>query len=122
MSKTSHVNSMKHLLKVMPVITLTGWVVLVEGCGSFGSSTSTAGSFNDPVPSGTVVAQGSFSGRNGQTVTGTALVYLTTAGNYVLRLQSLAAPSEAALQLYATVNGVNTQLTSLKGPTGNQDY
>ncbi|MGE0614296.1 MAG: hypothetical protein AB7P04_01535 [Bacteriovoracia bacterium] len=94
-------------------------VFILAACGLRGGGSVY---FNDPVPSGSIVAQGSFSGRNNQTVTGSALIYQTTDGTYVIRLQSLSAPDEAALKLYATVNGTETLMSTLKGSAGNQNY
>lgn len=44
---------------------------------------------------------GSFSGRNGQTVTGTVVIYRVS-GEVVIRLESLTAPSETGMKVVLT--------------------
>ncbi len=93
------------------------------GCGDIklGSSSS---EINDGEPDGTVVAQGSFSGRHNHVVTGTAKVYRsTTTGLHILRLEGLTvtdAPS--GLQITASANGSSVVQSALKGSSGNQNY
>lgn len=53
---------------------------------------------SDPIPQGTVVAQGPFTDLN-QSVSGTVVVYLTQGQGYVIRLTGLQAPAENTLQL-----------------------
>ncbi len=87
------------------------------GVGLGGGSTS---AFNDPTPSGTPLYQGTFSGQNGQTVSGNALIFLSN-GVYTLTLQGLSTPSESGLQIRMTSNPANNPI-ALRGTSGNQNY
>lgn len=97
---------------------------VTAGCGiSLGS-----GSIDDPLPSGTIVAQGDFSGQNSQTVSGVVSIWQQTSGStcsFVLRVQSLAAPTGMSLSVVPLVNGapsVSPTYYALRGSTGNQNY
>src|SRR5690348_17169099 len=74
-------------------------LILLNSCGIIPLGTST---LNDPVPSGTVLASGSFTGQNGKTASGTATVYLSDTGTYVIRLDGLVVPSENGLVVVAS--------------------
>ena len=93
----------------------------LAGCGLIKGQNNTI--LNDPVPNGTVVAQGSFFGQNGMSVTGTARVYRMTADNtYVIRLEGISTPSESGLILLASSNGNSDFQANLRGTSGNQNY
>lgn len=77
---------------------------------------------NDPIPSGTVIAQGTFTGANGKSVSGAAIIYSQGSGQYVLRLQSLSAPSESGLQIVITVNSTTLSPISLLFTSGTKNY
>lgn len=103
------------------------FTAVAETAGACGVSLGT-GSINDSLPTGTIVAQGNFSGQNGHTVSGTVSVWEQVSGttcSFVLRLQSLSAPTDAALRVVPLVNGaptVSPSYYSLRGSTGNQNY
>lgn len=98
---------------------------MLGGCGVVGIGGGTG--LNDPAPSGTIVAQGSFAGQNGKAVSGTVSVYKTSCDAstcvFVVRLQNLSAPQESNLQLVATINGaVVANHPVLRASTGTQNY
>jgi hypothetical protein len=108
-------------------LTVVFYFFYLSSCGiSIGTGTAT---LNDPIPKGSLVAQGQLAGVNAKSVSGTAQIYNTSGSsvgfsyNYTLRLDSLTAPDESNLvvQLYATPGGkIFSQ--SLKGASGSQNY
>ena len=87
------------------------------GCGQ-GS-----GRLNDSVPSGSIEAQAEFSGRNGNTVTGTALIYNTNPDHQrVLRLQDLNSPGKQRTDIVLVAGGVTVYQSLLRAPNGNMNY
>ena len=115
-----------------PVQTLSALVglILLSSCGGI---TLGGGTLNDPVPtSGSIIATGSFIGQNGRAVTGSVSVYkqLNSSCNgttYVLRLESLSAPTDVSLVVIPVVNGatappITPSFFSLRGATGSQNY
>lgn len=108
------------------MLLLAALAAFCEGCGfvSLGQ-----GSLNDPTPTGTLVAQGTFTGQNGNSVSGTAEIYKQANADgtcaYVARLASLNAPGSTNLHVVPTVNGAPSIAPSsytLRGSTGNQNY
>lgn len=96
--------------------------LLLSNCGVV-STGGGSGTFTDAVPNGTVVAQGNFSSQNGQTVTGSAIIYNMGAPNYIVRLSGLTAPSESGLLVQVWGNGSSpTYQVTLRGASGNQNY
>lgn len=78
------------------------YLTLCGGCGLFNGGGVCA---VQTTPAGGILAYtGSFQGRNGQTVTGTALVYRVS-GEVVIRLESLTAPSETGMKVVLTNSG-----------------
>ncbi len=105
---------MRHLIRLLCAIFLTS-------CGLSGGISV----LRDPVPSGTLIASKTFDTVTaGKEVTGVAMIYESDVnGEYILRLESLVAPSEAGLQVSLTSNGVNdAYFIALRGPRGNQNY
>jgi len=96
---------------------------LLGSCGAFpitlGGGTS---STNDAVPSGVITAQGSFTSLNGKVVTGTAVIYFVSSGNYIVRLNGISVPSENALQMVPVIDGTAQTPVQLESDSGNQDY
>jgi hypothetical protein len=87
------------------------------------------GTLNDPVPSGTIVAQGNLAGQSGRTASGVVSVWEQSTGGtsctFVLRLANLSAPSESTLRVVPLVNGapsMSPSFYSLRASTGNQNY
>jgi hypothetical protein len=75
---------------------------------------------NDPAPNGTIVASGNLTGSK---ASANVSIYVVGA-TYILRLDSVSAPSENGLQVYvnlATGPGRALQ-ASLRASTGNQNY
>lgn len=109
----------------LPAFLLLTWGM--AGCGAIGLGQGTA---NDAAPSGTIVAQGSFTGSyNGESVTGAVSVYRQANGdgtyNFVVRFESLSAPNVSGLEVVPTVNGGSNLSPSfyvLRAPTGNENY
>ncbi len=95
-------------------------VFFTASCGSTELGTV---KINDPAPSsGQIVAQGNFTGLNGKTVSGIALVYQMSDGSHLIRLEGLSAPAETGLQVVAKVDSTIAYSAGLKGATGNQNY
>jgi len=77
---------------------------------------------NDPTPSGQILKQGQFFSQSGQTVTGSAVIYLS-GSSYILRLEGISTPSEAGLQVRIDGNPGGVVFTSaLSATSGNQNY
>lgn len=93
--------------------------LLIMLCGISCGDIETGGSgiVNDPAPSGSPVASGSFVSSATQTVTGVAAVYQTN-GVVILRLQGLSAPSHVGLQVYIDSNFIGP----LRNSSGNLNY
>ncbi len=89
------------------------------GCGKITAGT---GVFTDPIPSGTLVAQGQFYGRSGQSASGGAEVYNTAAGSYTVHLDGVTLPQLNSLQLIFTINGTAQTGIELRGSSGSQNY
>src|SRR4051794_23977880 len=71
---------------------------LLFACSGVNIGLGGGGAPNDTRPTGTPLVQGTFSGQNGQTVSGTASVFNVSTSNYVLRLEGISAPVESGLQ------------------------
>lgn len=95
--------------------------VSLFGCGGFGLSYGYPAG-NDPAPDGTIVAQGQFSGANGKTVSGTAVIYSTGFGAFTLRLESLSVPLESSLLITAHASSETVYSTTLSAYSGNKNY
>ena len=98
------------------------WVLCAasfSGCGilPFGGASS-----NDPVPSGSLVAQGTFSSLNGNTVSGTAGIYQTTDSEFTVRLSSISVSDGASLQVTVQSDGATVYSSGLRSTSGTQNY
>lgn len=92
---------------------------VVTGCGPIKLGSSSP---NEPAPSAPIVAQGSFTSLNGQTVTGTAIIYSLGGSSYIARLSGITAPSENGLQVVVVANGVTEATFALLSSTGSENY
>jgi hypothetical protein len=91
-------------------------------CGPIHAGGATAATPNDSVPSGTVVAQGSFSATlNGKSLSGVVIIY-SSSGNYILRLQGISVSNDNNLSIIVYDNGNVAYSTSLRAFSGNQNY
>lgn len=101
------------------------WVLLLslstQACGILptGSATGT-----DPIPIGTVLKRGNFSGLNGRTVTGSVSIYqLDSNGNHVIRLEGISVPLEGPFLVVGTASNSTTLYSAqLRFTSGNQNY
>lgn len=92
----------------------------LAGCGAVKTGSV---AYNDPIPTGNVVGQGSFTSQNGKTVTGTAAIYQSTDGaTYTLHLGGISAPSETGLQLRIQADNQDLSALSLRASSGSQNY
>lgn len=97
-------------------------LLLSSGCGNIRKGGSTLLP-NDPVPAYPVVAQGFFIGLNGQTVSGTAVVYAAPgATSSVLRLEGVIFPNEAGLLIKIKAGVLPIPPIPLRATTGYQNY
>lgn len=89
--------AVQRVFSFFPVFTLVCMLVtLCVSCGLFQNGSSCG---IESAPSGGVQAYtGTFSGMNGQTVTGSVTIY-RVAGEVVIRLSSLTAPSETGMKV-----------------------
>jgi hypothetical protein len=94
--------------------------LVMAGCGIIKTGSRTAP--NDPVPIGTIVAKGSFTGQNSQEVTGVGVIYRLDTNEHVVRVEGLSAPSENALQIRARRNGSIVMERALRSNSGTQNY
>lgn len=90
--------------------------------GSCGFLTPGRTGINDPVPQGVIVAQGTFTGLNGNTVSGTAAIYVTSSAQYIARIEALRAPSQNGMIVEVVADGSVAYSSSLTGISGNQNY
>lgn len=95
-------------------------LLVLGGCalGGTGGGTITR---NDPAPSGTIVEQGSFELRSGESVAGTAAIYLTDSGTYTIRLEGFTVPSTTGLRVVGKASGTTLYSSSLTA-TGNVNF
>jgi hypothetical protein len=92
----------------------------VVGCGQLKLGVL---QLNDPAPVGTIVAQGTFNGLNGKTVSGVAVIYrLTETGTHVIRLEGINTPAESGLLVRARQGGQVVFDTGLRSTRGTQNY
>lgn len=94
-------------------------LLLGSHCGEMGTS---GGTFNEPAPSGTVVAQGTLESRNQKAVSGGASVYLQSSGTYVLRLEGISVPTTVTLQAVLYSNSTKYVQQLLKSSQGSMNY
>ncbi len=107
-------------MRKTPVIFMTTlW--FLGACGNVG--VGPAAIPNDPLPTGIMIAQGSFSGLNGQAVSGLASVYRdSTSGICTVRVEGISVPNEPALQIQAQATGETVLKTPLRFKNGTQNY
>lgn len=80
------------------------------------------GALNATAPSGTAIYQGTFTGNNSNSVSGTATVYEQSASGYALYLNGLSAPSQSSLVVILSgCNGTPVD-AGLQGTSGSQVY
>lgn len=89
------------------------------GCGVVGTNGT---SLNEPAPSGTIVAQGTFESRNQKSVSGGATVYLVSAGSYVLRLEGISVPTTVSLQAVLASGSTIYVQQLLRSSQGSMNY
>ena len=89
---------------------------------SCGTGSSGGTSLNEGAPDGFLLKQAPFFGQNGQTVSGTAAVYASSGGAFVLRLEGLTAPSESGIQVRVVGNGTQVFASTLKASSGSMNY
>lgn len=77
---------------------------------------------NEPIPNGTIVAQGVFTGQSGQAASGSATIYRLLSGQYVLHLSGVSFPQEMGLQLIIVTDSTNLPPRILRSSLGNQNY
>ena len=77
---------------------------------------------NDPAPTGNIVAQGEFTGLNGNTMNGTAEIYLNTSGRFIIRLVGITVPNESGLQVIGKADGREVYTSQLRFFNGSQNY
>lgn len=107
--------------RIISILILLKIQLFLGSCG-FLDGGSSSSSLNESAPDGTILAQGSFTGANGQTVTGNAFIYFIGLGSYAVRVTSLSTPDETSLQIVVTANGVDVTTQSLRANSGNQNY
>ena len=89
---------------------------------------STATSLSEAAPTGTVVAQGSLSGQNQASVSGSIYLYESgTEGSYALRVEAFSAPDESGLYFEVMANTLSNTTEkiaqlSAKSTAGDQNY
>ncbi len=76
----------------------------------------------EAAPTGSILAQSILTSQNAYSVSGTVLVYQTTAGTVVVRLENLNVQSTESFTVRATAASELIVNTSLKSLTGNQNY
>ena len=98
-------------------------ILMLTGCGLKAGG----GSLNDLAPNDPQISQGAFSGQNGQTVTGTAILYSADPSNplsYIVRLDGLTMTAQSAsnLNLVIDIGGTRVTFAALRGTSGSQNY
>jgi hypothetical protein len=100
---------------------ITSMGVILACCSGIGIGIGTSANPNDVRPTSQVMVQGSFTGLNGKTVTGNAMVFDTGNLNYVLRLEGISTPAEGGLQV--RLFGSDRQHNfDLRAYSGSQNY
>jgi len=99
---------------------ISTWAFLMN-CSGVNIGTGGGGTPNDVRPTNLPMVQGFFTGQNGKTVTGTAIIFSASSSSYVLRLEGISTPSEGGLevQLYTSDGQSNF---SLRAWSGSQNY
>lgn len=98
---------------------LTSLLLTLAGCGFLRPGRT---GIQDPVPQGVIVAQGTFTGLNGNTASGAAVIYLTPSSQYIARLEAFQGPSQNAMLIEVVADGSVAYSTGLTGISGNQNY
>lgn len=109
---------MLHMIKKSLLFTFVSLALSVGGCGSSQSGVDP----NDPIPMGTIMSQGSFTGQNGQTSSGIAIIYRLSSESYALRLSGVSLPEETGLQLIIVADSTNLPPLALRSSRGSQNY
>jgi hypothetical protein len=91
---------------------------LAQSCGFV----KLGGTPNDPVPSGTLVAQGPFASLNGWSVTGTAAIYSQGGDAFVVRLGGITVTPQTGLQVVVIANSATALEVPLRSTSGSQNY
>jgi|GEM_PF-6252874 len=112
---------MLHMVSLSKIFLIVLMTLGSPGCGQ-GIQSSEPIVLNDPIPSGTIVAQAAFTGQNGNTASGLAVIYSQTGGSYVLRLSGVNFSNEAGLQLIIVANSTNQGPLLLRSSLGSQNY
>ena len=94
------------------------------GCGPIeGITVGTRAASNEAVPAGNRVAQGSFDGQSGFTVSGVAaIIRSSSSGTDIIRLEGVSLPYETGLKVTAVLNGTTRTIANLRNTSGNQNY
>ena len=106
-----------HVRRLAPILTLG---LFLNGCGILpaGNNALTEGK-----PSGTVVANGSFTTLVAdKTTTGAVSVYLGSSGTYIIRLEGLSAPSGTLQVVGDTSTQADAYTSALRSSSGDQNY
>ena len=94
---------------------------IIVGCGLVNTDGGTNES-DDPTPDGVILAQGSFQGLNGNSVSGVAAIYLTDQGSFIARVESLDVNKSKPLTISVIAGGETVYSGTLKSTQGNQNY
>ena len=96
------------------------WAALMS-CSGVNITTGGGSAPNDVRPTNLPLVQGVFTGQNGKTVTGTAVIFNVSASNYVLRLEGISTPAEGGLQVQLYTSDGQSNF-SLRASGGSQNY
>ena len=89
-------------------------------CSGIGLGTLSPNS--DTRPSTQLLQQGTFSGMNGKSVSGAALVFANGIGSYIIRLEGISVPEVGLyMQAYSNIAGLIGS-SALKSTSGSQNY
>lgn len=80
---------------------------------------------NETAPTGTLIFQGTLSGANGKTCSGSSKIYQSTsnAGVFYSRLESVTIESDGStVDLVNTINGSDIKISELSALTGSKNY
>jgi len=113
-------------MSLQTIFTLFSFCLLaigLLGCGKVHLGNTGTGSNSGP-PTGKLVSQGQIFGQSGITATGTAQIYSTASGGFVLYLSGLSlstAPAGLVAHIYTSLSGLAATV-NLTSTSGNAQY
>ena len=104
--------------RLLPII----FALHLSACGTLDGISVGNAIWNETLPAGERIAQGTFVGQSGVTASGVAAIIRSSTGKDIIRLEGVRLPSGGNLRILAVLDGQTVNIATLRSPTGNQNY